>query len=430
MENLSLDFDFFTKEDWKQQLEKDLRGTTFEDLQSKDRNALTIDPFYTKDDLPVNIQQLIQHQSWHNTGLIHLEAGEEATANTTALEDLKNGVDAIEWHINTDQPVQWQQLLKDIQLDIIHSIFILSEQEQSDSLHQYLAENNFKSLIGEAIFILNDAVNAQLLDGQSYSFKQNPQLYIAGQEYAHLGLNSTTQIAYILSNLQEQLHQAKENNFINELNSLHIGMAQSTAFFEEIAKMRALYLLLPLILKEYEINIPFYFHGETSLTYLTAEDNPNNILRNTIAAMASVIGGAHYLFIHPHKASHISPEVDARRIARNQQHLFKEESYLDKIGDAAYGAYTIEKRTDDIAKKAWEIFLDIENTGGINQAGARFKADVLKAQEDLKQAYESGDMVLIGYNKFPLEEDNIAPAFEARTFANGLKYFQLALKNN
>ena len=55
----------------------------------------------------------------------------------------------------------------------------------------------------------------------------------------------------------------------------------------------------------------------------------------------------------------------SRRIARNTQTILREESHLDQVIDPAGGSYYIESLTEEIAKKAWELFKEIEENGGI-----------------------------------------------------------------
>ena len=43
----------------------------------------------------------------------------------------------------------------------------------------------------------------------------------------------------------------------------------------------------------------------------------------------------------------------------------KEESYLDKIADPAAGSYYIENLTNSIAHHAWDLFLKVEEKGGM-----------------------------------------------------------------
>ena len=80
--------------------------------------------------------------------------------------------------------------------------------------------------------------------------------------------------------------------------------------------------------------------------------------------MSAIFGGCDSLTVHP-----FDKEVSfSSRIARNVQHILKEESFLDKVNNPADGAYYIEALTDEIAQKSWSLFQEIEKEGGFLKA--------------------------------------------------------------
>jgi len=91
------------------------------------------------------------------------------------------------------------------------------------------------------------------------------------------------------------------------------------------------------------------------------------------------------------------------RIARNQQLLLKEESYLDKIVDPAAGSYYIENLTDEIAKGAWQHFLKVEEAGGYCKA---LRAGMV--QDEVMETARKRDLdiamrktTILGTNQYP-----------------------------
>ena len=91
------------------------------------------------------------------------------------------------------------------------------------------------------------------------------------------------------------------------------------------------------------------------------------------------------------------------RIARNQQLLLKEESYLDKIADPAAGSYYIENLTDQIARGAWGNFLKIEELGGfckaIREGYVQDEVEKTARQRDLDIATRK--TTILGTNQYP-----------------------------
>ena len=59
------------------------------------------------------------------------------------------------------------------------------------------------------------------------------------------------------------------------------------------------------------------------------------------------------------------PDGFARRIARNTQVVLQEESALGRVTDPAGGSWHLDSLTDALARKAWELFQEIEARGGM-----------------------------------------------------------------
>lgn len=128
--------------------------------------------------------------------------------------------------------------------------------------------------------------------------------------------------------------------------------APQQGYFESIAYYRAVRLCWA--------NVAAAF-GETTSCKLVAflppakADDPNqNKISSPIAAMAAVCGGADTLYIAPSDPSDKGPF--SARIARNIQHLLREESYMDRVADPAAGSYYIESLTDHFAQTIWAEF--------------------------------------------------------------------------
>jgi methylmalonyl-CoA mutase len=84
--------------------------------------------------------------------------------------------------------------------------------------------------------------------------------------------------------------------------------------------------------------------------------------------MSAAVAGADSISVLPFDNAYKEADEFGYRIARNQQLLLKEESYLEKIVDPAAGSYYIENLTDQIARGAWEHFLKVEELGGYCKA--------------------------------------------------------------
>lgn len=106
-------------------------------------------------------------------------------------------------------------------------------------------------------------------------------------------------------------------------------------------------------------------HAFTSRRMLTRYDANTNILRITTAAFGAAVGGANVITTGAFTDALGLPTPFARRVARNTQHVLMEECRLGHVADPAGGSWFVEKLTQELAAKAWEIMQLIESKGGI-----------------------------------------------------------------
>ena len=154
--------------------------------------------------------------------------------------------------------------------------------------------------------------------------------------------------------------------------SIVLSVGVGSTYFMEIAKIRAARLLWSKIVDQYkpECECPYklFINATTSRWNQSVYDPYVNMLRSTTEAMSSAIAGADSISVLPFDNAYKEADDFGYRIARNQQLLLKEESYLDKIVDPAAGSYYIENLTNDIAQGAWKHFLEVEEAGGYCKA--------------------------------------------------------------
>ena len=76
-------------------------------------------------------------------------------------------------------------------------------------------------------------------------------------------------------------------------------------------------------------------HATTSRFNQTLYDAHVNLLRSQTESMSAALAGVDSITVTPFDAPFKTPDEFSERIARNQQHLLKEESHLDKVIDPA-----------------------------------------------------------------------------------------------
>ena len=137
------------------------------------------------------------------------------------------------------------------------------------------------------------------------------------------------------------------------------------------------------------------------------------MLRTTAACAGAAFGGADAITVLPYTWALGVPDRFARRIARNTQLVLQEESSLGRVIDPAGGSWYVESLTDDLARKAWGLFQDIERRGGIVPAltSGALQADIAAVAEARLKAVATGRLELTGISVFPLlGEDGVKVA--------------------
>ncbi len=154
--------------------------------------------------------------------------------------------------------------------------------------------------------------------------------------------------------------------------------------------------------KQYQLEIPIYIHGQPTSINKSHLDSYTNLLRSTTETMSASIGGCNSITVLPFDNSFANATNFSLRMARNQQLILKEESYLNKVADMSAGSYYIESLTETISNEAWEAFKFIETKGGFLEALKNnvIQDIIIKDASLLQKQFEDGTLVLVGVNKF------------------------------
>jgi methylmalonyl-CoA mutase len=109
-------------------------------------------------------------------------------------------------------------------------------------------------------------------------------------------------------------------------------------------------------------------HARTSERVLTRRDPYVNLLRNTVGIFAAGLGGAESITSAPFDAMLGPPDTFSRRVARNTLLILQEEAHLNSVIDPAGGSWFLDRLTEQIAERGWEVFQQIEQQGGMAAA--------------------------------------------------------------
>lgn len=395
------------KQQWKDLIIQDLKGGDYnKKMVWHTIDGMNIEPFYTAEDLK-NIHFADAPPTAHpyvrgtkaagNAWKIYqtVDASVPSKGNEKALEYISKGVDAIEFQLDfLSEQNEFDTLLNNIDIEKTqihfsgsHSYSILIEllkkhcADRNIRPEKVFGSFNFDSfayflLNGEFYNSLSDNMNELkcLLTETSRTFPNMKVVTINGHHLHNAGASIVQELAYSLSSAHEYLVRMIEKNMKAEdvLPFIRFSFATGSSYFPEIAKIRAARLLWGYIVRHYvpgnDKLAQTEIHSVSSLWNKTVFDSNTNMLRTTTEAMSAILGGSDSINTLPFDITYRPSDQLSERVARNLQHILKDESHLDKVTDPGAGSYYIETLTASIAQNAWDLFLKIEEMGGFVSA--------------------------------------------------------------
>jgi len=185
---------------------------------------------------------------------------------------------------------------------------------------------------------------------------------------------------------------------------------------EEIAKFRAARRLWARIMRERfgakdPRSLTLRFHTQTAGSTLTAQQPDVNVVRTTIQALAAVLGGTQSLHTNSMDEALGLPTENAARVALRTQQVIAHESGVADTVDPLAGSYAIEELTTQLEKIATDYIEKIDAMGGMLRAieTGYVQNEIQDAAYDYQRAVETGDAVVVGVNRFELDQDVPVP---------------------
>jgi len=286
---------------------------------------------------------------------------------------------------------------------------LLSGTIQNDILKEFMVRNTYIYPPTPSMKIIAD-----IFDFTSKKMPKFNSISISGYHMQEAGATADIELAYTLADGLEYIRTGlaagmKIDEFAPRLSFFWaIGMNH----FMEIAKMRAGRMLWAKLLKQFnpkdEKSLALRTHCQTSGWSLTEQDPFNNVARTAIEASAAAFGGTQSLHTNALDEAIALPTDFSARIARNTQIFLQEETKITKTVDPWAGSYYVEKLTDEITKKAWELILEVEELGGMTKAieAGIPKLRIEEAAARKQARIDSSQDIIVGVNKYRLEKED------------------------
>ena len=439
-EKLFSDFPGVSTEAWMEKITADLKGADFEKkLVWKTNEGFKVKPFYRQEDLeglktteglPGQFPYLRgtkkDDNTWYVRQDIKVECAKEA--NAKALDLLNKGVDSLGFNINKKDlcPEYIETLLEGICAECVELNFSTCQGATvtlANQLVEYFTKKGY-DLAALKGSINYDPMGKMLAKGKDVSnyiatAKALVEIMAALPKYRCITVNAlelNNAGSYIAQELGYAL--AWGNEYLNALieagvsaddaaKKIKFNFGISSNYFLEIAKFRAARMLWANIVKEYnpacDCACKMLAHAETSTFNLTLFDAHVNMLRTQTEAMSAALAGVNSITVSPFDKAYQTPDDFSERIARNQQLLLKEECHFDKVVDPAAGSYFIENLTVSIAQQAWNLFLQVEEEGGMMEAvkAGKVQEAVNASNKARHEAVSKRREILLGTNQYP-----------------------------
>ncbi|MCB2154164.1 acyl-CoA mutase large subunit family protein [bacterium] len=258
---------------------------------------------------------------------------------------------------------------------------------------------------------------------------------VDGSTYHNAGASAVQELAYAIAAGAEYLRALTERGIDANAaaRSIAFNFSVSTNLFMEIGKLRAARTVWAKIVAAFGADDAeaqkMVMHVRTSCHTKTVFDPYTNMLRTTIEAFAGAVGGCQSMFVAPFDEVLGKPDEFSARIARNQQIVLREESYLNKAVDPAAGSYYVEALTDSIAKAAWDLFREVEKTGGLAAAlkAGTPQAAIRDTAAKKRKAITGRRDPIVGTSNYPNPTETLpkkAPLDGAAVAANRKAHFE------
>ena len=291
---------------------------------------------------------------------------------------------------------------------------------QNDILKEYQAQKEFVFPPRQGMRLVRDTIaftSAEMPKWHSIS--------ISGYHIREAGSTAAEELAFTLANGFAYVELAKQagldvDAFAPRLSfffNAHID------FFEEIAKYRAARRIWARWMNLHygsinEKSQQLKFHTQTAGVSLTAQQPEVNIVRTAIEALAGVLGGTQSLHTNSMDEALALPSQRAARIALRTQQVIAHETNVAHVADPLGGSWYIEELTDEMERRAEQIFAEIMKMGsgsmldgcinGIEENW--FQGKIADSAYELERTFNSGQRIVVGVNRFQEgnDEDDLA----------------------
>jgi methylmalonyl-CoA mutase N-terminal domain/subunit len=275
---------------------------------------------------------------------------------------------------------------------------------QNDILKEYQAQHAWIYPPEPALKLIIDMFEW----ASKHAPKYNP-ISISGYHIREAGATAAQELAFTLRNGFEYVERgiARGLDVDDFAPRLSFFFDVHNDFFEEIAKFRAARRIWAKRMRDVygarkDESLRLRTHAQTAGVTLVAQQPENNIIRVAYQALAAVLGGTQSLHTNSMDETLALPTEKAVRIALRTQQILAYETGVANTIDPLAGSYFVEALTDDLERRAEEIFAEIDALGGVVPGIEKgyFQREIARSAERQQREIENGERIVVGVNAF------------------------------
>ena len=409
----------FNAQQWKQLLQWQLDGKSYQELISPEIEGIQIKPFYDAEDLPKVVPDLEHPKKVYLQERIR--AKDDQQGWNSAQEALAKGADnlRITWLGSSTDALALMNKLGAFPV-VQHWVFYSVAEEFIDQF------SRLSPAVKETVRIEWDPLAMLAITGNWVTTQQNDlarwrqmhtllaldHLCIDVSRYQESGGSIIQQLAYTMAQLEVYFNLLPEplKSSDQVISQVHVYTVNSGDYFMEMAKIKALRWLVVSMGSWYGLSLTCHVTVRPSRKNKTAYHTTQNTLKSAAELLSGLMGGASALAPLAHNELIQSGDIQAQQEAFHQLAILVHETGL--VGqDLGAGSYYVAYLTDQWAQKALALNQSIRNSGGwikamnqgiIQQKIEQHHVKTLKAYQALEKKQPSDkDLDTSHWNKSP-----------------------------
>jgi len=281
---------------------------------------------------------------------------------------------------------------------------------QNDILKEYQAQKEYVFPPRQSMRLVRDTISFTAAEMPKWN-----SVSISGYHIREAGSTAAEELAFTLANGFAYVELALQAGLSIDAFAPRLSFFFNAHidFFEEIAKLRAARRIWARWMNErygaqLEKSMQLRFHTQTAGVSLTAQQPEVNLVRTAIEALAGVLGGTQSLHTNSMDEALALPTEKAARLALRTQQVIAHETNVTKVADPLGGSWFVEELTDEMERRAEEIFAHLGDLGkgsmlegvitGIDENW--FQGRIADSAYELERTFNEGTRHIVGVTDF------------------------------